>query len=147
MLNLTAAGRLGKDAELRTTQAGEAVLGFSIAVDQGYGDKKKTQWVECSIWGKRGEKLAQYLTKGAIVVVSGECSLREWESKTASGVSLSMRVDQITLLGGKSDGKKSSGEERAPAGGSDWTPPADLDDEIPFATRTDFTDALIGMKS
>ena len=112
------AGRLGKDAALRRTQDGTAVLGFSVAVDDGYGQNKSTMWFDCSVWGKRAEALAQYLTKGTAVAVSGEFGTREHEGRTY----LTVRVDNVAMQGG--------GQQRD-AGA---TEPAsqELDDEIPY---------------
>lgn len=62
--------RLGRDAELKTTTSGKAVCEFTGAYDIGYGDNKHPQWVKCSLWGDRGAKVAQYLTKGSQVVVT-----------------------------------------------------------------------------
>lgn len=56
MQTLIIAGNVGKDAELRTTQSGEKVLNFSLAVDNGKskdGTKRDPTWFDCSIWGKR----------------------------------------------------------------------------------------------
>ena len=53
IFNCTA--RLGKDAEVRRTQSGMAVCSFTGAVDSGYGDKKKTTWVNFVLFGKRAE--------------------------------------------------------------------------------------------
>ena len=61
--------RLGRDAELRTTQSGNQVLGFAGAYDVGFGDNKKTQWIDCSLWGDRAVKLQQYMKKGSQVVI------------------------------------------------------------------------------
>ncbi|MFK5283944.1 single-stranded DNA-binding protein, partial [Lacticaseibacillus paracasei] len=69
MKNLTLAGNIGKRAELRKTGNGESVAGFSVAVDDGFGDKKRTLWFDVSIWGKRAETLAPMLTKGGKVCV------------------------------------------------------------------------------
>ena len=60
MLNAVIAGNIGKDAEVRTA-AQTTVTGFNVAVEQRGKDGKKTQWIGCSMWGKRGETLAQYL--------------------------------------------------------------------------------------
>ena len=52
MLTMTIAGNVGKDAQLRTTQGGDPVLGFSIAIDNGKdknGNKRDSTWVQCSI--------------------------------------------------------------------------------------------------
>ncbi|PWC76077.1 single-stranded DNA-binding protein [Azospirillum sp. TSH64] len=97
----TFTGRLGADGELRTTQSGEKVLGFRVANDVGFGERKTTQWVDCSIWGRRAESLAQHLTKGKSVVVSGEVTLREYEKRDGTrGAGLSVRVAEIDFTGG-----------------------------------------------
>src|SRR3954451_16434544 len=59
----TFSGRVGADAELRTTQSGEKVLSFRVANDIGFGDRRTTQWVDCSMWGKRAESVANYVKK------------------------------------------------------------------------------------
>ena len=64
MKQIVIAGRTGKPAELRRTQNGDAVLSFSVAVDDGFGQNKKTLWFDCSVWGKRGETLKDMLPKG-----------------------------------------------------------------------------------
>lgn len=106
----TFTGRLGADGELRTTQSGEKVLGFRVANDVGFGERKTTQWVDCSIWGRRAEALAQHLTKGKQVVVSGEVTLREFEKRDGTrGAGLSVRVAEIDFTGGPRDGEGSGG--------------------------------------
>ena len=78
--SLSFVGRLGKDAETR--EAGSTtVTSFSIANNVGFGDKKQTMWYDCSLWGKQGERMAQYLKKGTMVFVSGEFSEREYKDK------------------------------------------------------------------
>jgi len=77
-----------------------------------------------SVCGKRGDALAQYLTKGASVTVVGEFTLGEYDGKPQ----LNVRANEITLQGGKSDGG-----QRVPDGGRGSPPPRDdLDDDIPF---------------
>ena len=56
-------GVLGKDAEVRTTTKSK-VINFSVAVTKGYGENKKTLWVECSKFAEN-TKIADYLKKGA----------------------------------------------------------------------------------
>ena len=81
MKNLTIAGNIGKDAEVRKTQDGTVVTGFSVAVEDRSGREKQTLWFDCSIWGQRGEKLAQYLTKGSKVTVSGDFGTRYFQRR------------------------------------------------------------------
>lgn len=81
MQSLTITGALGKDAELRQTQGGDDVLSFSVGVSQGYGDSKSTNWFRCSVWGKRGRSIKQYLLKGVKVTVQGELSIGSYQDK------------------------------------------------------------------
>jgi single-strand DNA-binding protein len=102
--NITIAGRITKDAEVR--QAGsDNVCGFSVAVDDR---KSGTFFFECSLWGKRGDALSQYLTKGTPVTVTGDLSKREHDGKTYLGV----RVDNVTLQGGKrAEGREAGSDD------------------------------------
>ena len=88
------AGNVGKDATLKTLQNGDKVLSFSVAVDNGR-DKDST-WYDCSLFGKRGESLGQYITKGSKVSVMGRLSVRVHEGKAFMGIN----VSEITLQGG-----------------------------------------------
>lgn len=109
MKNITIAGRLTKDAEQRNTNGGDKVTAFSVAVDDRSGKEPSTIFFECNLWGNRGEKLAQYLTKGSSVTVTGDLTRREYEGKTYLGV----RVDNLTLQGGKSSGGSSQSQGKA----------------------------------
>lgn len=128
------AGRLGKDAELRRTQGGDPVLGFSVAVDDGYGDNKRTLWFRCSLWGKRAQALDGHLTKGSAVAVSGDLSTDEYEGKT----SLTVRVSELTMQGGGEKREAAPKQERQQSMYGDDDPrPArggreEMSDEVPF---------------
>jgi single-strand DNA-binding protein len=130
-------GRLGADAELRTTQSGEKVLGFNVANDVGFGDRKTTQWVTCSLWGRRGEAVAQYMTKGKQVCVSGELTLREFQKRDGSrGFGLSVRVNEVDFMGGARDadaaGDRRPADDTHRQAATPARPYDDMDDEIPF---------------
>ena len=75
--NITFSGNLGRDAELRYTPNGVALCSFAVPCTSGYGDNKRTTWVECVIWRDRAEKVHPALKKGVPVVVSGEFSLSD----------------------------------------------------------------------
>ena len=134
MSNFKELVRLGKDATTRYTQAGKSVTGFSAAFDDGWGDNKKTIWLDCSGWGDRYEKVAQYLVKGAQVVVEGNIGTREHEGKTY----LTLTLSDLKLVGGKQDGQQDrpaqQGQpQRQQAAPSARDTMADFDDsEIPF---------------
>ena len=97
-------GRIGRDAEVRSV-GDNNVANFSVAENVGFGDAKKAQWWSCALWGKRGESLAQYLTKGSAVTVCGEVSVREYDGKDGTRKwELSCRVIDVALQGGRADG-------------------------------------------
>lgn len=127
MQTITISGKLGRDAEVRSTQSGDSVCSFTVAVDQREGREKTTNWWRVSLWGKRGDALAPYLLKGASVTVSGAFSLGEYEGKPQ----LNVRAYEIALQGGRSGGSEVVGTAN---NGRSAPPPQsdDLDDEIPF---------------
>ena len=73
-------GHVGGDAETR--KAGDNdVTNFNVAVDQGWGDGKQTNWFRVAIWGARGGKLQPYIKKGDKVAVTGELVIGEYNGK------------------------------------------------------------------
>ena len=131
----TFSGRLGRDAEQKYLPTGTAVLEFSIAVDTGLGDKKRSFWVKCAMFGDRGPKLAQYLTKGQQVAVSGEFDPRPYQAKDgAEKISLELRINSVELLGSKNDAQPAQQQEASPKPAP--KPPApkfyDNFDDVPF---------------
>ncbi|MBP6379004.1 MAG: single-stranded DNA-binding protein [Sphingorhabdus sp.] len=125
MQTITIAGKLGADAIVRSTQGGDSVCSFSVAVDQRDGRDKSTNWWRVSLWGKRGEALAPYLLKGTSVTVTGDFALGDYEGKPQ----LNIRANGIALQGGRGDGSQGS---RQQAGGGNTSGSPDLDDDIPF---------------
>jgi single-strand DNA-binding protein len=132
MKNIVIAGHIGKNAEIR--EAGQSkVTGWSVAVDDGWGDKKTTIWFDCNWWGQRGEKVAQYIQKGGKITVAGELSKREHDGKTY----LTVNVTDVTLQS-KADGGGQSGDQGGygsggqPSGGGGYGDGLESD-SIPFA--------------
>jgi single-strand DNA-binding protein len=131
MNNITIAGALGKDSELRSIPSGDQVLSFSVADSQGRD--KPTIWWNCQLWGKRAASLQQYLIKGQQVTVVGSVSEREWTDKDGGKrKSLEARVSEVALQGGRQlrgDAPADPPTKTAakPASGFD-----DMDDDIPF---------------
>ena len=134
MNNVTIAGQLGKDAELRNLPNGDPVLNFSVADSQGRD--KPTIWWACQLFGKRAESLAQYLKKGQSVTVSGTVSQRTYQKDGIEKTSMDIRVADVALQGGRkeeappqrtqSQPQRTAPVKRPPSGF------ADMDDDIPF---------------
>lgn len=107
-------GRLGRDCRVNQHN-GQPVVDFSVAVDGGYGDKKTTDWVECSFWGQRAQKVAGYLVKGKPVCVTGEWKTDEYQKKDGGvGFKIGLRVADLTLLGGSTDQQSGPRPAEAP---------------------------------
>lgn len=119
-------GRIGRDAAVRDTSNGKVVTGWPLAIDVGWGENKVTLWIDCALWGDRGEKVAPYLTKGSKIGVTGELG----EPRAHEGkVSLRLTVANVTLIGKPSD----SGERTAKPAAKAQKPAADVEDlDIPF---------------
>lgn len=128
--------RIGKDCETRFTQSGDAITNFTAAVDSGYGDKKVTTWLNCAMWGKRGEAVAPYLLKGTQIAVSGELTNREYTDKDGNKrYSLDVRVNDLTLIGGKPEGsapREQPARQPANSGGGTKNGFDEMEDDIPF---------------
>ena len=125
MKSITIFGNVGKQPEPRTTQSGQKVCGFSIAVNDGYGDNKRTLWFDCSCWGKRGEAISNNVNKGDKLCVTGDLSTREYEGKTY----LTVNVNDFSFAGsGNSDNR--GGGHQGNANNGYQNPPDDS--EIPF---------------
>ena len=134
MAIIVATGRLGKDAEVRTTQGGTKVVSFSLADDIGWGDRKKTNWLKCAMFGERGVKVAPYLTKGSIVQISGEPEVEAWEKDGKAHGCIKVAVNDVKLFGGgkKDDDAPVAQQARQTRKTVDEHTTGGFDDEIPF---------------
>ena len=136
LAKMTLVGNLGRDAELRYTPKGTAVLEFSVATNERWTDaagaqQELTQWFRVTVWGRQAESLKPFLVKGKQVLVEGRFRLREYTDREGKHrVSLDVRADNLILLGARG----AAAPEEAAA------PPAELEredssfegDEIPF---------------
>lgn len=133
MNNLSAIGNIGQEPELRFLPDATPVLQFSFALTSGYGAKQVTTWLRCSLFGKRAETLESMLTKGTRVGITGELTNRPYADK--SGVekhSLELRVNDLTLLGSKSDSTGENVASQSQAMQSNGQDLSDLDSDFPF---------------
>lgn len=122
-------GNVGRDAELRYTQNGDPVLGFTVAVNETWTDRKsnekreKTTWFQVSLFGKQAESISQYVTKGKQVMVVGTVSGRIYTDNSGQpAFSMDVRARDVRLLGSRNGG----GEYNEPSGA------VESGDDIPF---------------
>jgi single-strand DNA-binding protein len=130
---LTITGNVGKDPEQRTTQGGDTVTSFSVAVRQGFKQDAPTVWYRCSVWGKRGDTIKQHLSKGTKATVVGELTIGEYQGKPQYEVRVA-DVDWQPKGDRQQQDRQSSGQG---GGGSQSGGFGDhLDDDVPFVTAS-----------
>ncbi len=113
MLSAVATGNVGQNAKLKEVD-GTPVMSFSLASRRYTKGEEKTDWVDISFWGKRATSLAQHVTKGSRVAVRGTIESREFTHNNEKRFGLSMRADDIELLGGGKGKDESSSSVTAP---------------------------------
>lgn len=119
-------GNLTEDPEVKTKRERSFTL-FTVAVQDGYGDKKQTFFFDCVAGGKTGENIAQYFEKGKPICVEGKLYTRKNDETGYFENKIS--IYSFSFINGGGDGKKKSGK-----GGKktrEPEPPDDTDD-IPF---------------
>ena len=105
MIKMQIIGNLGKDCVVNTVN-GKNVINFTVAHTEKYKDsqgtsQEKTTWVDCAYWTDR-TALSPYLTKGKQIFAEGVPEVRTFTRQDGtSGASLSLRVREVQLLGGK----------------------------------------------
>lgn len=98
------AGNLTRDAELKQTTNGNAVLTFTLAVNEPYKNPttgtwdKRPNFFDCVMFGARAEKLAQYIHKGSKVSIAGRLRYRAWEQDGAKRSKVEVVADEIELM-------------------------------------------------
>lgn len=122
-------GSLGKDAELRYTSAGKPVLSFTLATNKTWinpsGEKaEKTEWHNCTMWGKQTEVISKWLYKGRKIYLEGELQTRSWEKDGQKRYTTEVLVSEVKFL----DKNKSIGSTELAEEVADIPP---LDD-VPF---------------
>ena len=119
-------GNLARAAEAKTVGEYD-VLEFSVANNVGFGDKQTTNWFRCTKFGKAGG-IAQYLVKGSKVFITGQLTIRKYDKKDGGeAYSFDVKVDNITLAGGKSDDAINPGRDSRASSKA-----ASNDDDMPF---------------
>lgn len=127
MIQLTLIGNIGNDAVTKQVN-GKDVTEFSFACKTGTKKEDKPTWVKCAIWGDRGTKAAQYLTKGTSLVVFGSLSKNEvYENKNKEWTAaLNIMVDKFSFTGSKSEPTNATSEPQAGYANNA------ADDDLPF---------------
>lgn len=152
-------GNLTRDPELRVTPKGTAICQFGLAVNRQFKDESgqtrdETAFIDIEAWGKQGELVSKYLTKGSPAMVEGRLKLDQWEDKQSGQKRSKLKVvlENVQFLssrggaGGPAGGPPEEGIDQTPpaerhvppargAGGRNPPPPAapdNIDEDVPF---------------
>lgn len=134
---ITVSGNVGKDAVLRVTPNGKHIASFSLPAKSGFGEKEKTSWLNCKMFGAMAEKLSGAVLKGAKVTVCGEFVVEEWTRQDGTKAQMpTILVRDIDLPPRNSthpqpqQQSNQRNQQKAPPPQNE--PPMDFDDDIPF---------------
>jgi len=131
-------GNLTRDAELKQTPGGMAIVKMRLAVNDRRKNATTGQWedspnyVDVTMFGSRGEAVSRYLSKGKQIAVEGKLRWHEWETQAGEKRSaIEVVADDIELLGGRGDA--AAGSSR-PSADPDSVPVDDSlsGEDIPF---------------
>lgn len=124
-------GNLGRDPEVRNTQAGTKVCNLNVATSEKWKDGERTEWHRVVIFDDRLCDVAEkYLRKGSKVYLEGHLQTRKWQGQDgqdryATEIVLGKFRGVLTMLGGKGDGSQGPARPTLPADDP-------LSDEVPF---------------
>lgn len=139
-------GNLTRDVEMRTTGSGQSVANFSLAVSRTWRgqdgqQQEQTSFINCVAWGKVGEIIEQYTSKGTPLLVSGRLDQRSYEDKDGNKrQAVEVVVEDFNFIGGGrgDDASSSRSASSSTSKKADDSAPSDIDDkpidlsEIPF---------------
>ena len=145
-IRVSSIANLTRDPELRTTPSGNAICQFGIAIntkfkDASGADKEDVCFIDVEAWGKKGEAVAKFFTKGKGIYVDGRLKLDTWDDKTSGQKRSKHKIvlENFDFVGGKDSASAPQQQQTyeapparpRPAAGT--PPPRDNSDEdVPF---------------
>jgi single-strand DNA-binding protein len=140
-------GNLGKDPEVRNTQAGDKIVSFTLAtsdtwIDKASGERKeRTEWHPVVVFNEQIAGVAErFLKKGAKVYVEGQLQTRKWldqqgVERYSTEIVLARFKGEMTMLSSANGGNRQAGTEGNTGSGYLPRTGSELDDDIPFAPQ------------
>lgn len=125
MNNVNLIGRLTKDIELRYTQSNMAVARFILAIDEGFGEKKKTNFISCLAFGKTAENMEKFVGKGQRIALQGRITTGQYEKDGQKHYTSDVIADRVEFIESREKNYVSKSES-VPEGF------AEIDEQIPF---------------
>jgi len=121
-------GNLTRDPEMRVTPKGTAICQFGLAISRSWKDesghtREETAFVDIEAWGKQGEVISKYCTKGRPLFVEGRLKFDQWEDKTSGQKRSKLKVvlENFQFIGNRGDGAQGA-PGASPGEPSEFTP-------------------------
>jgi single-strand DNA-binding protein len=122
-------GNLTRDPEMRVTPKGTAICQFGMAISRSWKDesgqtREETAFVDIEAWGKQGEIISKYCTKGRPLFIEGRLKFDQWEDKTSGQKRSKLKVvlENFQFIGGRGDGAPGPGAAQGSGGGEPAEP-------------------------
>jgi single-strand DNA-binding protein len=133
--NVVLCGRLTAAPELKTTNNGQSVTAFTIAVERRFlkDGERQTDFINCVAWRNTAEFISKHFIKGDPIAVTGEIQTRKYQDKNGnSRVAVEVVIDNARFVPSKSNGNSGTTEDSAPPVNNNFTDAGDIDDDLPF---------------
>jgi single-strand DNA-binding protein len=140
-------GNLGKDPEVRNTQAGDEIVSFNLATSEAWNDKasgerkERTEWHRVVVFNSQiADVCERFLKKGAKVYVEGQLQTRKWADQQgverySTEIVLARFKGEMTMLTSANSGDRGAARTEGSGGGYMPRAGSDMDDDIPFAPQ------------
>jgi single-strand DNA-binding protein len=140
-------GNLGKDPEIRNTQAGDKIVSFNLATSENWTDKasgerkERTEWHRVVVFNSQiADVCERFLKKGAKVYVEGQLQTRKWADQQrverySTEIVLARFKGEMTMLTSANSGDRGASRTESSGGGYLPRTGVDTDDDIPFAPQ------------
>ena len=132
--NITIMGRFTAEPELKYTNSGTAVVGFTLAVDRDFKDangERGCDFINCTAWRASAEFVAKWFHKGSMAVVNGRLQNRKWQDQNGNNrVSTEVIVENVYF--GESAKQKADTASDDDFGGQMMTAAQMVDEDLPF---------------
>ena len=107
-------GRMARNAEMRTSQAGKAFARFTVAVDRAAknGEERAADFISCVAFGRTAEMIERYFPKGKEILLEGHIQTGSYEAKDGTKrYTVDVLVDRVEFCGSKGDGGRQEKQE------------------------------------
>lgn len=107
--------RLGADPEVKALDSGKTVTKVRLAISDGFGEKKRTIWVDGEAWDKTAEIIGERLKKGDAAIFDGRLKMDEWKTKDdQTRTAIRFVIERMEFMTGKRQADEPQADDGIP---------------------------------